>query len=183
MVPGGGKLCREIMDISSFKKKYASYLKDDMPFWVVDSNCQKIVLVEHLKETMEFPVSTSAKGLGNKENSYKTPTGLHRVDGLIGHGAPVGTVFVGRKATGRIWDGFTSDEDLILTRVITLEGCEEGVNKGPGVDTLERYIYIHGTNSEHLVGTPASKGCIRMRNGDIIALFDLCTKGMFVVII
>lgn len=171
------------MDISLLKKRYASSLKDARPFWVVDSSAQKIILADHFKKVLEFPVSTAVKGLGNKEGSFKTPTGLHRICALIGKDAPEGMTFIERKETGRIWDGRESEADLILTRVITLEGCEEDVNKGFGVDTLSRNIYIHGTNREGLIGTPASKGCIRMKNTDVIEVFKLSTRGMFVVII
>jgi hypothetical protein len=171
------------MNISALKKKYAFFLKDDLPFWVVDSTEQKIVLVDNLKNNIEFPVSTAKNGLGNKEGSFKTPTGLHRIHDLIGSVAPQGMIFIDRKATGRIWDGGTSEDGLILTRVITLDGCEDKINKGSDVDTLSRYIYIHGTDSEESIGTPASRGCIGMRNKDIIELFNLSSKGMFVLVI
>lgn len=171
------------MDISGLKKRYASFLKKDSPFWVVDSSIQKIILVDHPGEDTEFPVSTAEKGLGNEEGSFKTPTGLHRIHALIGRDAPEGMIFIERRETGRIWDGSRSEKDLILTRVITLEGCEDNVNRGPGVDTLDRYIYIHGTNSEDLVGRPASRGCVRMKNRDIMRLFNLCSEGMYVVIV
>ncbi|MEE9543351.1 MAG: L,D-transpeptidase [Thermodesulfobacteriota bacterium] len=171
------------MDISALKKKYALFLKDNLPFWVVDSTLQKIVLVDHLKNNIEFPVSTAKNGLGNKEGSFKTPTGLLRIHDLIGSKALRGMIFIDRKATGRIWDGLKSKDGLILTRVITLDGCEDNINKGSDVDTLSRYIYIHGTDSEDLIGTPASRGCIGMKNKDIIELFNLSSKGMFVLVI
>ncbi len=171
------------MDIQTLKKRYALFLKEDPPFWVVDSTLQKIVLVDHLKNNIEFPVSTAKNGLGNKEGSFKTPTGLLRIHDLIGSVAPQGMIFVDRIATGKIWDGETSKDGLILTRVITLDGCENNINKGSDVDTLSRYIYIHGTDSEDLIGTPASRGCIGMRNKDIIELFNLSSKGMFVLVI
>jgi hypothetical protein len=170
------------MDIQNLKKRYALLLKDDLPFWVVDSTLQKIVLVDYLKNNIEFPVSTAKNGLGNKNGSFKTPTGLHRIHDLIGSVAPQGMIFVDREATGKIWDGLKSEDGLILTRVITLDGCEDNINKGSDVDTLSRYIYIHGTDNEDLIGTPASRGCIGMKNIDIIELFNLSSKGMFVLV-
>ena len=170
------------MDIAGLKKRYASFLKDNLPFWVVDSSLQKIVLVDHPKINMEFPVSTAKNGLGNKEGSLKTPMGLHRIRDLIGHEAPVGMIFVDREETGKIWDGVKSKDGLVLSRIITLEGCEDNINKGGDVDTFSRYIYIHGSDSEELIGTPASRGCIGMKNKEVIELFNLSRKGMFVVI-
>ena len=141
------------------------------------------MLIDDLEKKIEFPVSTAKNGLGNVEDSFKTPTGLHRIHDLIGGEAPEGMIFVDREPTGRIWDGRRSEDGLILTRVITLDGCEDGINRGGDVDTLSRYIYIHGTDSEDLIGTPVSRGCIGMNNKDIIELFNLSSKGMFVVII
>ncbi len=172
-----------MMDIADLKKKYPSSLTDDAPFWVVDSFLQRIMLIDDLDGRVEFAVSTAKNGLGNVEDSLKTPTGLHRIHDLIGGEAPVGMIFVDRRPTGRIWDGERSADGLILSRVITLDGCEEGVNRGGDVDTLSRYIYIHGTDSEDLIGTPVSRGCIGMRNADIIELFKLCSKGMKVLVI
>ena len=171
------------MDISALKKRYPLFLKDDSPFWVVDSSLQKIVLAGHSGKDIEFPVSTAKNGLGNEENSFKTPTGLLKIHDLIGKEAPEGMIFVDREATGGIWDGVRSKDGLILTRVVTLDGCEDNINKGGNVDTLSRYIYIHGTDSEDLIGTQVSRGCIGMKNKDIIELFNLCSKGMFVVVI
>lgn len=171
------------MDVLALKKRYPFFLKENLPFWVVDSRLQKIVLVDYLKNDIEFPVSTAKNGLGNKEGSFKTPTGLHRIDDLIGGDAPLGMIFVDRKETGKIWDGEKSEDGLVLTRVITLEGCEENINNGGDVDTLSRYIYIHGSDSEGLIGTPASRGCVGMKNKDIVELFNLSSKGMFVVIV
>ncbi len=171
------------MDISGLKKRYSLFLKDNLPFWVVDSTLQKIILIDHLGKNIEFPVSTAKNGLGNKEGSFKTPTGLHRIHDLIGKEAPEGMIFVDREETGKVWDGAKSKDGLILTRVITLDGCEDNINRGSDVDTLSRYIYIHGTDSEDSIGTPASRGCIGMKNKDIIELFKSCSKGMFVVIL
>lgn len=170
------------MDISGLKKRYVSFLKDGLPFWVVDSALQKIVLVDHPEINIEFSVSTAKNGLGNQEGSFKTPRGLHRIRDLIGHEAPEGMIFVDREETGQIWDGVKSKDGLVLTRIVTLEGCEDNINKGGDVDTFSRYIYIHGSDSEDLIGTPVSRGCIGMKNKDVIELFNLSSEGMFVVI-
>ncbi len=123
------------------------------------------------------PVSTSSNGLGNQYGSCKTPPGLHRVSDRIGDGQPPGRVFVARVATDRIcresqWRTETK-EDLVLTRILRLQGLETGVNRGPGIDSYKRCIYIHGTNEEHLLGQPASHGCIRVSNHRVIALYGL----------
>lgn len=124
-----------------------------------------------------LPVSTAANGLGCEENSYRTPTGWHRIARRIGEGAEPGTVFRAREATGEVWRGEATDEDLILTRVLTLEGLEPGHNQGPGVDSLDRYIYLHGTNQEQDLGRAVSHGCVRLSNAGIADLFDLVQEG------
>jgi UDP-N-acetylmuramate--alanine ligase len=130
----------------------------------------------------EYPVSTSAFGVGGAEGSYRTPPGFHRVREMIGAGAPAGTVYVGRAPTGETWQGADTPDDLILTRILTLEGLEPGVNQGVGCDSLARYIYIHGTNHEQKLGTAASHGCIRMANRDVVDLFDRLKPGDPVVV-
>jgi UDP-N-acetylmuramate--alanine ligase len=129
-----------------------------------------------------FPISTAANGLGCRENSFMTPTGWHRFARRIGAGAVAGTVFRGREATGEIWGGEPSDEDLILTRVLTLEGLEPGVNAGSGVDSRERFIYLHGTNQEGDLGRAVSHGCVRLSNEGITTLFDAVQEGDAVLI-
>ena len=138
--------------------------------------CRKETIVE------QFDCSTSRFGTGIRENSFKTPLGLHRIKDRIGSGAPVGRIFKERRDTGIDWDQRSRDENLILTRILRLEGLEEGVNKGVGVDSYERCIYIHGTNREDLVGTPLSHGCLCLRNQDIIRLFELASIGTIVYI-
>ena len=112
----------------------------------------------------------------------RTPPGWHRIHARIGEGAPSGAVFVSREATGDRWKGEPEAADLILTRILTLEGLEDGVNRGPGHDSLERYIYIHGTNHEEELGRPASHGCVRMGNADVIDLFARVAVGDPVVV-
>lgn len=150
---------------------------------VVDIERQRLSLVEAGQVIAEYPVSTAAAGVGGDDGSLRTPPGWHRIDARIGDGAPAGAVFMSREHTGDLWRGEARDEDLILTRVLTLEGLEEGVNRGAGHDSLSRYIYIHGTNHEHALGRPDSHGCVRMSSVDVIDLFDRVAEGDPVVIV
>lgn len=129
----------------------------------------------------EYPVSTAAKGAGEQSGSYCTPRGRHRIAQKIGAGAPLFAAFKAREATGEIWtpglDAADPGRDWILTRILWLEGLEPGRNQGGMVDSHARYIYIHGTNEEHRIGTPASHGCVRMKNADVAELFDLVEVG------
>ncbi|MBS1188772.1 MAG: ErfK/YbiS/YcfS/YnhG [Rhodocyclaceae bacterium] len=125
----------------------------------------------------EYAVSTAANGAGEESGSYRTPRGQHIVRAKIGAGCPENTVFVRRRPTGEIWtpDLFAQypGRDWILTRILWLSGCEPGRNRLGSVDTMRRYIYIHGTPDLSEMGKPGSHGCIRMRNADIVELFDL----------
>lgn len=150
---------------------------------VVDVEHQSLSLLESATEIARYPVSTAAAGVGGAEGSYRTPPGWHRLHARIGAGAPIGAVFESRVATGEVWNGGPQADDLILTRILTLEGLEEGVNRGPGHDSLARYIYIHGTNHEDALGRPVSHGCVRMANADMIDLFERSIVGDPVVIV
>ena len=123
-----------------------------------------------------WPVSTSRFGLGSEPGSYKTPTGRFRIAEKIGAGAPLWSVFRSRLPTGEIAEP-GGDQDGILSRILWLEGLDPD-----NQNTRERFIYFHGTNQEDLIGTPASHGCIRMKNSDIAELFDLVPVGTLVVI-
>ena len=124
-----------------------------------------------------YAVSTAAKGAGEQNGSYCTPRGHHLVRAKIGAGATANTVFVRRRPTGELWTPELAaafpGRDWILTRILWLSGCEPGRNRLGCVDTMRRYIYIHGSPDTVPMGTPGSIGCIRMRNRDIIELFDL----------
>ena len=144
---------------------------------VVDVARQRLGLLEDGRLVFEAVISTAKNGLGCEENSYRTPTGWHRILARIGEGAEPGAVFKAQKPTGEIWRGEPRDEDLILTRVLTLEGLEEGWNRGPGHDSRLRWIYLHGTNQEHELGTPVSHGCVRLSNADVMDLFDRVAEG------
>jgi UDP-N-acetylmuramate--L-alanine ligase len=150
--------------------------------FVVDAERQVGTWFEDGTAAARWPVSTARLGIGGKENSYQTPPGWHRIARKIGRKAPSGTRFVAREPNGEIWCGEESDDDLILTRILTLDGMEDGVNRGPGCDSVERYIYVHGTNQESLLGRPSSHGCVRMSNRDVCALFDRVEEGDYVFI-
>jgi lipoprotein-anchoring transpeptidase ErfK/SrfK len=123
-----------------------------------------------------FPISTAKAGVGQKSGSWQTPLGQHVVRARIGANAPRGAVFVRRRATGEVWSpqlhAEHPDRDWILTRILWLTGIEPGHNRGGDVDTLRRYIYIHGTPDTEPMREPASHGCVRMVNADIEALFE-----------
>ncbi|MDX1561860.1 MAG: L,D-transpeptidase [Gammaproteobacteria bacterium] len=152
----------------------------------IDLAGQTLTLVDADGSESSYPVSTSKYGAGEVEGSFKTPRGRHRIHAKIGDGAVPGTVFVGRQPTGEIYsDELAAREpgrDWILTRILWLEGQEPGKNQHGNVDTLGRYIYIHGMPDSATCGEPGSIGCIRMRNDDIIDLFDRVAVGTVVTI-
>ncbi len=151
-------------------------------FLVVSIEKQTLLVCANDTIVERYDASTSRFGNGNRENSLKTPLGLHRIKEKFGAGAPAGRVFRDREDTGEDWDHSQTGDNLILTRILRLEGLEEGINKGPGVDSYERYIYIHGTGREDLIGTPLSHGCVCLRNHDIIRLFETVKEGTLVYI-
>lgn len=143
----------------------------------VSLRTQTLTLTQPDGYSRTFPVSTALNGPGSLAGSNCTPLGLHRVRLKIGAGAPAGTVFVGRRATGEVCRPEASERDWILSRILWLQGLEPGINRGGNVDTLRRFIYIHGTAAEAVIGTPCSHGCIRMTNADVIDLFELVPTG------
>ncbi|MDX9972754.1 MAG: L,D-transpeptidase [FCB group bacterium] len=131
----------------------------------------------------EVPCSTAAKGTGSVSGSMQTPLGWHVVKRKTGANAPWGQVFRAGQATNEIWKpGQSTKEDLVLTRILFLDGLEPGQNKGGNVDSYDRKIYIHGTNGEAQIGVPNSHGCVRLRNDDAIVAFDRIPQGTFVLI-
>lgn len=124
-----------------------------------------------------YPVSTAAKGTGCRRGSYRTPLGRHRIGAKIGDGLPMYTAFVARRPVGIYSPGRDGGRDWILTRILWLDGMDTGRNRRGAVDTRSRYIYIHGTHEEDRIGSPASHGCIRMRNHDMLELFTHCREG------
>lgn len=144
------------------------------------------VLNANGKLLAQFPVSTAANGVGCEKDSGCTPLGAHVVRAKIGKDAALNTVFVGRRPTGEICTpALMADfpnRDWILTRILWLSGQEVGVNRLGNVDTMQRYIYIHGTPDSTDMNVIGSHGCVRMRNDDIVALFDLVPVGATVQI-
>lgn len=144
---------------------------------------QRMYFVRDKLMEAEYVISTARNGLGERANSYRTPQGLHRVVAKFGEGVPPFGIFKARQFTGEIATSNDTDSDLITSRILWLDGLEPGINEGSGQDSMTRSIYIHGTNDEASLGTPSSHGCIRMRNSDIIHLFNRVPIGTLVIIL
>lgn len=153
---------------------------------IVNIGQQLLTRTQPGSKDVVMPVSTASAGVGQNEGSGQTPLGRHRVDVLIGRGMPRNAVFRGRRWTGEVYTEALTHQfpgrDWILSRIIWLKGLEPGVNLGGRVDSKRRYIYFHGTADEQAIGTPASHGCIRLTNDDVIRLFDMVTIGEEVLI-
>lgn len=151
------------------------------PLLEIDLSAQRLSLFRQGEPCFSASVSTAAKGAGELLGSEQTPRGWHCVRAKIGAGAPLGAVFVGRRQTGEIFQPLLAERhperDWILTRILWLSGREPGVNRLGKVDTMRRYIYIHGCPDREPMGQPASHGCIRMRNREIVTLFELVPAG------
>ena len=152
----------------------------------IDISKQRLFLLNNMEIIRSYPISSSKYGEGSTQNSFKTPLGNHVIKEMIGRDAIKNTIFTSRINTKRqadiIHDLTNSDNDYVTTRIMWLDGQEEGKNKGKGVDSYKRYIYIHGTHEEGLIGQKASHGCIRMFNSDVIELFNDVKKGTKVYI-
>lgn len=151
----------------------------------INIKLQTIDLIDDQDEILlHYPISSALKGTGQDSGSYCTPLGRHIIRAKIGAGQPKNTVFVGRRPTGEIYSPELAEQfpgrDWILTRILWLSGCEVGFNRLGGVDTMRRYIYIHGSPDSVQLGQPGSIGCIRMRNADIVELFDRVAAGTLV---
>lgn len=148
---------------------------------------QTLTLFKYHTALHTYPISSSINGTGNQENSGCTPLGAHRIKLKIGEDCPINSVFVGRRATGEIYTPALAknhpERDWILSRILWLQGSELDLNRGKNIDSLKRYIYIHGTPDTEPMGIPKSCGCIRMRNHDIIELFTQVQNGTTVSII
>tara|TARA_Y200000002_G_scaffold137492_1_gene113325 strand:- start:305 stop:844 length:540 start_codon:yes stop_codon:yes gene_type:complete len=153
----------------------------------VDISEQRLYLIKNQQILVSYPISSSSYGEGQTENSYKTPLGMHKIKEMIGSNAPKDTIFISRintKRTAKIikLPNDTKD-DFVTSRIMWLEGQEDGFNKGKGIDSYDRYIYIHGTQEEGLIGSKASHGCIRMFNNDVIELYKMVKEGTKVLIV
>jgi len=157
-------------------------------YWIyVNPHEQKLLLLKSKQIVRWFLISTAIAGIGTKENSLQTPYGLHKIEKKIGDETPNGAIFKNRVLTGEITKIYTDrtklDQDFITTRILWLQGLEASINQGDGIDSFQRYIYIHGTPEEGLIGEPASHGCVRMKNLDILELYNLVSAGTFVYIL
>lgn len=168
-------------------------LKEVVDRFSLDLSKQQLLLVEldsfsltlfGDEEPITYRCSSASKGIGNKEGSEQTPTGLHQITEKIGDNKPEGAIFKSRQWTGEIWnEEMPPAENMILSRILRLRGLEEGVNSGGDVDSYNRYIYIHGTNQEGDVGRRnISHGCIVLTNKQIITLFNSVSEGDYVYI-
>src|SRR3990167_11157537 len=148
---------------------------------VIHVPTQTMLVYENNRELRRYLISTAVRGLGEQVNSEKTPRGWHQIRAKIGANCPENTVFIERRPTGEIYTPLLRQSqpgrDWILTRILWLSGLELGKNLMGEVDTMRRYIYIHGSPEDATMGAPGSRGCIRMRNADIIGLFDMVCPG------
>lgn len=161
---------------------------DHFPRIEIDLAAQKLQLLDAPDAAPRvYPVSSALRGPGERQDSGCTPIGKHYIRACIGAGLPIGTVFVARRPTGEIYSTDLArlhpQRDWILTRVLWLCGRETGRNRGVGVDSFRRFIYIHGTPDTEPMGKPMSHGCIRMRNADVLDLFGRVTAGVPVNIV
>ena len=143
---------------------------------------QKLLLHLDDDSTIEYLVSTASKGTGQQEGSWQTPLGRHQIRAKIGGDYPLDAVFESRRFTGEIYSPELREEypgrtDWILTRILWLSGLEPGINRLGNVDTMRRYVYIHGSPDTAVMGAPGSRGCIRMHGQDIMDLYDRIEPG------
>ncbi len=177
-------------DLGAFLSEYLSLKypdKDFSSFLFVSVQHQQMYLIEKDSIIKKYTVSTAKKGVGNELHSLKTPLGLHNVKRKIGDNVPLGGILEARIFNGNIApiyeDKTKADGDYVTTRILWLDGEEVGINKGRNIDTYNRFIYIHGTPEEGYIGEPVSHGCIRMKNADVIELYDLIDEGTPVLIL
>lgn len=172
-----------ITKIDNYLNKNVKY--DNLLFVSIEN--QKMYRIQSKDIIETYDISTSKYGIGNQMGSNKTPTGLHKINSKYGHKTPVNGRMIGRVFYGQIAkifsDTTTSKTDDITSRILWLEGLENGINKGDNIDSYKRYIYIHGTSEEGRIGIPSSHGCVRMKNKDVIDLFNEVAIGTFVLIL
>ena len=172
-----------ITKIDNYLNKNVKY--DNLLFVSIEN--QKMYRIQSKDIIETYDISTSKYGIGNQMGSNKTPTGLHKINSKYGHKTPINGRMIGRVFYGQIAkifsDTTTSKTDDITSRILWLEGLENGINKGDNIDSYKRYIYIHGTSEEGRIGIPSSHGCVRMKNKDVIDLFNEVAIGTFVLIL
>ena len=180
--------CSSLQDISKMNKNSTivelesidSSYKSLENLIYVDINSQTLSYIVKGTVSKKYNISSSYYGTGSEANSLKTPLGKHEIYKKIGNELPTNAILKGRVWNGAIADiiegPIDTDYDHVTSRILWLDGLEEGKNKGNGVDSRNRYIYIHGTAEEGLIGKPASDGCIRMYNNEVIELFELVSE-------
>ncbi len=176
--------------IATFLTEYLNLKYKDKSFdkfIYVSIKYQKLYLIERDSVRLKYPISSAKLGIGNKQNSMKTPIGLHSIKRKYGDGVPLAGLFKSRVFTGKVSPIYTekvkSPTDDVTTRIMWLQGEEPGVNRGRNIDSYKRYIYIHGTSEEGYIGEPASHGCIRMVNNDVLSLYNIIDEGTPVLIL
>lgn len=156
-------------------------VSQELAFVVVSSELQQLYVFKNQQIIRTYKISTAKNGLGEQKNSYQTPRGMHIIRAKIGTNLPINAIFKQRRFYGEVYNAIMNEEnphrDWILTRILWLSGLEIGFNRLGNVDTMQRYIYIHGSPDERPMGRPTSRGCIRMRNADIMEFFDLVPYG------
>lgn len=171
-------------NLAEIASKFANQLTQ--PWILIKTATQTLYILENFTSTCQYTISTSKFGNGCEQDSLQTPVGAHFIAQRIGGDEQLGEIFEGRQATGAIAEIIQEQEaselDLILSRILWLQGLEENKNSGDGCDSFHRYIYIHGTHEEGLLGAPASHGCVRMSNVDVIELYNRVAEGTFVYI-
>lgn len=171
--------------ISESKKYLGNYLYKELLFVSIKS--QRLYHIKNNLIIKEYIISSSKYGEGNKQGSNKTPLGLHKIKHKYGDKTPMNGKMIGRIFYGELatiyYDNTKSKTDDITSRIFWLEGLEVNRNKGKGIDSYKRYIYIHGTSEEGRLGQPASHGCIRMKNKEVIDLYKLIEVGTLVLIL
>lgn len=180
------KLKQKKRTSTPLNEKQACDINSKLVSIVVCAKSQELHLFENKSLVKRYIISTAKNGLGEEKDSFKTPRGLHMIRAKIGTDAPINAIFRSRRFTGKIYTPELNElyptSDWILTRILWLSGLELGKNRLGNVDTMQRYVYIHGSPNERPTGTPTSRGCIRMRNEDIIELFSIVDYGTKVLI-
>jgi hypothetical protein len=176
--------------VANFLSEYLNLKYKDKSFhkyMYISIKHQRLYLIENDSTIRKYPISTAKKGVGNKMNSLKTPSGLHTIKRKLGDEVPPGGILEARVYNGKIAEILTDKKkangDFVTTRIMWLEGEEPGINKGRNIDSYNRFIYIHGTPEEGFIGQPASHGCIRMKNNDVMELYELIEEGTPILIL
>jgi lipoprotein-anchoring transpeptidase ErfK/SrfK len=174
------ELVQEFVSIKYSKFKMKEYI-------YVGVKRQRLYLISDTTVVLSYPISTAKNGVGSEKLSEKTPLGLHKIESMVGENTPLNGIILGTRFTGKtatiITEAKKGDTDDVTTRAMRLEGLENKINKGGNKDSYSREIYIHGTPEEGLIGTPVSHGCIRMKNNDVIELFNRVKTGTYVIIL